>query len=492
MRFVTVDNLKPGMVLARKIIDQKYFEQKSASMLEKNVKLTVTTIDRLKSSGYIGAYIIDEFSKDIDVLAPVNDETIEEGISAVASADIGSIMDIAKVMVHDISALENISVDMLDLRSYDDYTYHHSVNVAVYAVAVGVKMELPEEQIQEIAVAALCHDLGKMKISPGIINKNGRLTDEEFDEIRRHPQYSYDILYENSLVSSRVRQAVVCHHENENGSGYPFGKSEDEIPLVAKIIHAVDVYDALTSKRSYKDPYSPADALEYISGGSGILFNQEVVEVMHKVIPAYPPGIDVALSNGETAVVVSHTSQTLRPKVKLYSNRKIVDLSTDPDYVTVFITSSGILSTNSRKTVEELNESRLGIGKERRKQILVVDDSPISIGQTKSALGDDYDIVALESGLACLKYVEVKGVPDLIIMDIDMPLMDGVMTAERLKQKNYEKLNIIFLSAIANKETVVRCRRAGAVDYILKPVNLIYLKERVKIALDKKLDFDIL
>ncbi len=485
MRFVTAENLRPGMLLARKIIDQK-----SSSMLERNIKLTQTTIDRLRGSGYIGAYIIDEFSSDIDVLAPVSEETIEEGLSAVAAADIGRINDIAKVMVDDISALENISVDMIDLRSYDDYTYHHSVNVAIYAVAVAVKMELPEELIQEVAVAALCHDLGKMKIPSKILNKKGRLTDEEFDEIRRHPQYSYDMLYENPLISSKVRQAILCHHENENGSGYPLGKSEDDIPLTSKIIHGVDVYDALTSKRAYKNPYSPAEALEYISGGAGILFDKEVVDVMHKVIPAYPPGIDVALSNGETAVVKAHTSQTLRPVVKLYSNRKVIDLSKDPAFQSVFITASGILS-KSRKIVEELNESRLSKNKNRRKEILVVDDSPISIGQTKAALSEDYDIVALESGLACLKYVEVKGVPDLIIMDIDMPFMDGVKTAERLRQKNYENLNIIFLSAIANKDTVIRCRRAGAIDYILKPVNLIYLKERVKMALDKKVDFDI-
>ena len=485
MRFVPAEDLRPGMKLARKILDQR-----RSSMLEKNVLLTATTIERLRTSGYLGAYIQDEFSADIEVLSPISEETLEEGISAVEAADIGRIIDISKVMVDDISSLKRISIDMLDLRAVDDYTYHHSVNVAVYSVAMAVKMELPEEMIQEIAVAALCHDFGKMKIDPRIINKKGRLTDEEFTEIKRHPQYSYDMLYENTLISSRVRQAVLCHHENENGSGYPSGKAEDDIPLEAKILHAADVYDALTSKRSYQDAYSPANALEYISGGAGILFNQEVVDIMHKVIPAYPPGLDVALSNGETAVVVSHTTETLRPVIKLYSNKKVIDLSKNSEYRNVFITASGILSIKKNK-VEELNEKRLERSKERRKEILVVDDSPIAIGQAKSALGDDYDIIALSSGLACLKYIEVKGVPDLLIVDIDMPLMDGVQTVERLRKKEYKGLKVVFMTGIANKETVIRCRRVGAIDYILKPVNLVYLKERVMIALGEKTEINV-
>lgn len=485
MRFVAAEELKPGMQLARKIIDQK-----SSSMLERNVELTEITIGRLKTNGYIGAYIQDEFSKDIEVLSPVSDETMEEGLSAVESMDIGRIIDISKVLVEDISSLRRLSVDMLDLRSFDDYTYHHSVNVAIYSVAIAVKMELPEEMIQEIAVASLCHDLGKMKIDSNIINKNGRLSDEEFEEIKKHPQYAYDMLYDNAFISSKVRQAVLCHHENENGSGYPFGRTEEEIPLEAKIIHAADVYDALTSKRSYKEPYSPADALEYIDGGTGILFNQKVVDVMHKVIPAYPPGIDVALSNEETAVVMAHTSETLRPVIKLYGSEKVVDLSRDEEYKSIFITASGVQSFDNRRKVEELNEKRLKKVEEKRKEILVVDDSPISIGQTKVALSDTYDVVTLSSGLACLKYIEMKGVPDLIIMDIDMPIMDGVKTVKRLREKEYKNLKVMFLTAIANKETVIRCRKVGAIDYILKPVNRIYLRERVSVALGEKQSVD--
>lgn len=482
MRFVPVEELKPGMKLGRKIINRV-----STSMLEKGVELSDVNIERLKSNGYLGAYIADAFSDDIEIQETVQEKNVMDGIDAVANADVGSIIDVASELVSDISALDRISVDLLDLRSFDDYTYHHSVNVAVYAAAVATRMGLFEEQIQEITVAALCHDLGKARIPTEIINKKDRLTDEEFAEIKNHPRYGFDMLYDNPRISSVVRQAVICHHENENGSGYPLGKTGDEIPLYAKIIHAVDVYDALTSRRPYKEPYAPVDALEYLTGGIDILFDRNVVDIMLKVIPAYPPGMDIGLSNGEKAVVIAHTSDGRRPKIKIYDTAKEVDLSSDPDYRQVFITASGILMQDNSEGVETLNEDRMK-PKQKEINIVVVDDSAIALKQAQSILGDEYKVTLLESGMACLNYIKVKGEPDLLIMDIDMPVMNGVVTVEKLRESGYRHLNVIFLTAIANREVVLRCNKAGASDYILKPVNPIYLKERVKIALDNNLD----
>ena len=480
MRFVAIGDLQPGMVLGRKIINQK-----KTSLLEKGVILSDMLIARLKKNGYIGVYVADEFSKAVQLQETVREEIIEDAIDAVAEANIASIIQISSELVRDISNIDDISLDLVDIRSYDDYTYHHCVNVAVYAAAVATRMGLPEEQIQEIAVAALCHDLGKSRIDPAIINKKERLTDEEYEEIKKHPKYGYDLLDGNPMISDTIRRAVLCHHENENGTGYLMGLMGDSVPLYAKIIHAVDVYDALTSRRPYKDPYAPVDALEYMIGGMDILFDARVVEIMQTVIPVYPPGMDVGLSNGERAVVLAHTSQALRPKIKIYETGREVDLSTSLQYRMVFIISSGVLM-QSGNSVEVLNEER---GKdEKKKVIVVVDDSRISLEQTRVALEGEYEVITLESGLACLKYFAVKGVPDLLIMDIDMPGMDGMVTVEKLREKKLQNLNVMFLTAIANRETVLRCNRAGAKDYILKPVNPVYLRERVRIALDRNMD----
>ncbi len=481
MRFVAIQDLKPGMILGRKI-----HTRNKTTLLEKGVELTPRFIARLKKDGYLGAYITDAFSKDIKVAEAVSEKTIEAAIDAVANVDIDSILQAASNLIKEISSLEEISLDLLDIRSYDDYTYHHTVNVAIYSVAVAIKMGLSINQMNEIAIAALCHDLGKTQIDPKILNKKDRLTDEEFEEVRRHPQYSYELISSNPLVNMKIRIAVLSHHENENGSGYPYGKSSDEIPLYAKIIHAVDVFDALTSNRPYKGPVPPIDALEYLIGGAGILFDQHVVETVQSVIPPYPPGMDVILSNGERAVVTGQTTQSLRPCIKIYETGKEVDLSSDLRYRMVFITDSGYLMKESISGIDTDNDDPADKDKVR-KTILVVDDSKVSLGQTRAALEDEYNIMTLESGAACLKYLEAKGAPDLLIMDIDMPEMDGVSTVEVIRETHHD-LAVVFLTAIANRDTVLRCNKVGAKDYILKPVNPIYLRERIEIALDKNKD----
>ena len=481
MRFVAIGDLKPGMILGRKI-----HTRNKATLLEKGVELTPKFIARLRKDGYLGAYITDAFSKDIKVAETISDKTMEAAIDAVANVDIDSILKAASNLILEISSLEEISLDLLDIRSYDDYTYHHTVNVAIYAVAVAIKMGLSLNELNEVAIASLCHDLGKTRIDPVILKKKGKLTDAEFEEIRRHPQYSYELISSNPLVNLKIKMAVLSHHENENGSGYPYGKTGEEIPLYAKVIHAVDVFDALTSNRPYKDPCAPIEALEYLIGGEGILFDSDVVETVQSVIPPYPPGMDVILSNGERAVVTEHTAQTLRPRIKIYETGKEVDLSRDLRYRMVFIKDSGYLMKESIAGIDTKN-GEPSVENGPKKSILVVDDSKISLEQTRSALEDKYIVTLLESGAACLKYLEKKGAPDLLIIDIDMPGMDGLATVETLR-KTWQDLGVVFLTAIANRDTVLRCNKVGAKDYILKPVNPVYLQRRIEIALDKTMD----
>ena len=482
MRFVPIDQLEPGMRLGRKIINES-----RTCMLARGMELKDMHILRLKSHGYTGAYISDKFSAEVEYVEAVSEETFDMGVKAVAENNVGDLLQIAGRIVDEIARLETVSMDLLDLRSFDDYTYHHSVNVAVYATAVGSKMELSDEELQDLTVAALCHDLGKSRISPEIINKKERLTDEEYEEIKRHPQYGFEMLQSHAEIKSVVRQAVIFHHENENGSGYPYGKSGSDIPLFARIIHAVDVYDALTSKRSYKEPYSSADALAYMDGGKGILFDPSVVEAMEKVIPAYLPGIDVLLSNGERALVLSQGSHSLRPVVKIYASGQTVNLSTDPAFESVVIVASGMAGEGGQ--VQKLNEDR-GKAPESKemRQILVVDDSAISRAQTKNILGKEYMVIALENAVACAHYIAVKGCPDLLIMDIDMPVVSGVAAVENLRNKGYKDLKVMFLTGVSDRETVLRCRKVGAIDYILKPANPVYLLERVKVAFKESRD----
>lgn len=482
MNFIPVTKLTTDMVLGRDIICNN-----GSKILKTGVQLTAEYIDYLTEKGYLGAYIQTPGTDDIEMEDTISQETMLKGIQAVESQDIGKMISIAHQMVSEITNRKNVNVDILDLRSYDDYTYHHSVNVAIFAVAVGEYMGMTEEELIRICEAGLFHDLGKQRISINIINKAGRLSDEEFNEIKNHPKYSYQMLYDEPSVAASVRQAVICHHENENGSGYPNGLEGSQIPLMGKILHAVDVFDALISRRPYKEPYTSMEAFEYMMGGANILFDAKVVEVMKKVIPAYPVATEVRLSIGADAVVVKHTGDPLRPVVKIKDRERVLDLTSDENQG-IYIESGGISGAGDSHSVGYLNEDRM-VKKDKAPEIMIVDDSAISLqGTGKHLTSAGYRVIALQSGMACLNYIKQKGVPDLVIMDIEMPKFNGIQTVSSIRNLGYKDLPIIFLTAKTDKETVVKCISVNAKDYIIKPVRPTYLLTRVAIALNESLE----
>ncbi len=169
-----------------------------------------------------------------------------------------------------------------------------------------------------MCVSAVFHDMGKMLIDKDILNKPGKLNPQEFEIMKQHPQLSYDMLAEKWNIPARVRMGALCHHENEDGSGYPKGLTGEKIHPFAKIIHVTDVYDALSSKRPYKEACSFSEALEYLMGGCGTMFDKKVVEAFLNYVPVYPKGSMVELSDGREALVVeNYPRNLLRPQLRL-------------------------------------------------------------------------------------------------------------------------------------------------------------------------------
>lgn len=481
MRFIPIDAISPGMILGRDIIGDN---TETAAMLVKGTTLTEEYVNYLLEQGYSGVYISDRISEDIIVNEAISDDLFRSGIEAVKNENIGHIINVSTGIVNEIMSQDQVNVDLIDLRSFDDYTFHHSVNVAVFSVIVGKKLGLSGTEINYLSQAAICHDLGKMSIPEEILNKPGKLTDEEYDVIKTHPQKSMEILSRNRSVSSVVKQAVYFHHENENGSGYPTNRTGDKIPIIAKIIHAVDVYDALTSRRPYKEPYAPADAFEYLKGGCDILFDRAVVDAMLQTLPAYPPGIDVKLSDGREAIVFAHTSDALRPKVKIKSTGEIIDLS-DSQYADILITESGIMPSDYVGELDLINEIKNLKPVKGKETVLIIDDVMINLLHTKKSLEDEYNIVMAKNGIEAIEVIAEHGFPDLMIVDIEMPGMDGYTFIKKLKEKGIRDIPFIFLTGRADKDTVMQCFALGANDYIVKPAAPVYLRERVAVALKK-------
>lgn len=348
MRYVSIERAKPGMELADTI-----FDSNGTVIIGCDCTLNEYYIQRLQELGFGGVYIKDKRFEDIEIAPAIPQRLKTQARDALKSKDIDRCKDVAMEIVNAILSQERISLDMADLRSYDDYTYSHSVNVAVLSGALGMGMQLKLKELEYLVTAALLHDLGKLLIPQEILNKKGRLTPEEFKVMKSHSKLSYELLTENYGISAHVKQTVLFHHENVDGSGYPNGLKGEEQSILIKILHTADVYDALVSKRPYKDPYSPFDAAEYLMGASGTMFDQEVVANFVKIVPLYPKGTEVLLSDGKYYVVLENSDKhNLRPVVRRLEDGVEMDLL-NREYMNITIVGADEEQKERQKQDEE-------------------------------------------------------------------------------------------------------------------------------------------
>lgn len=341
MRYISIKNLTPDMVLATTLYDNN-----DNVLLKANHKLTPHNIKRIKKLDYDGLYIYED--EEIAVHNElISEQTRINTLRALKRLNIEKCLYLANEIVDEIRCSDSMLVETINLSSYDNYTYIHSINVDVLSVITGIALGLTDNQLRNLSQAALLHDLGKTSIPKEIINKPGALTEEEYEEIKKHPFYGYELLKDNDNIASVVRNAVYSHHENEDGTGYPRGLTSDKIHLFAKIIHIADVYDALTAKRIYKDPLNPADALEYMMAHAGTMFDKTVLEAFIRHIAPYPVGTSIILSTGQKALVVKNNEEFLtRPIVKL-DNGTVINLQS-----TLNITITELLTNHEFSSIK--------------------------------------------------------------------------------------------------------------------------------------------
>jgi HD-GYP domain-containing protein (c-di-GMP phosphodiesterase class II) len=321
MRYIQIDRADVGMIL-----DTSIFDNAGRVLLGKGTILTKEYINKLILRGHSGIYIEDELAKDIELEETITQELRNRGVNALRRGDVDETMSVGRNIVDEILQHPQVSLDMIDLRSYDDYTYRHSVNVAVISTVIGIHLGYSTQMLQELSTAAILHDIGKSKIPAKILNKPGKLTSEEYDEMKKHPEYAYDMLKERLDIPSAVRAGILCHHENEDGSGYSKGITGNNIYSYGKVIHVADVFDALTSQRPYKKAFARSEATEYLMGNCERLFDQRIVLAFLQAVSLYPKGTTIRLSDGREAIVIESTDNTLRPKVRLMNGEEI-DLS---------------------------------------------------------------------------------------------------------------------------------------------------------------------
>jgi HD-GYP domain-containing protein (c-di-GMP phosphodiesterase class II) len=173
---------------------------------------------------------------------------------------------------------------MVRLAHKDAYTELHTRRVALRAVQVGERLGLFAGRLRELAIGGLLHDVGKLSVPNKILQKPGPLTDEEYEVIKRHPEWGAELIDELGGFTPTVRKLVLGHHERLDGSGYPRALRGDEIDLAMSILAVCDVYDALVSKRVYRDAWSPGKALSLLEAESGREFDARCVEALANVL----------------------------------------------------------------------------------------------------------------------------------------------------------------------------------------------------------------
>lgn len=336
MRYVPMSLVEDGMVLGQDIYDGG-----GRMLLARHLILNPAYIRSLDEMGFPGIYIDDEFSEDIEIKEIIRPEVKREALGMISTLFMeggenrvseAAMNRMAKMVVEQVLDNGDAMCNMLDIKKYDDYTYFHSVNVGILATMVGCAMRFSQEQLRDLALAAMLHDIGKRFIPVEVLNKEEELGEEEKAVLRTHPKQGADFLRDKFNFSVYVNQGVMQHHEWYNGHGYPLGRMKEEIPIFARIIALVDVYDALTTNRMYRPAISNSEAVEYLMGSSGRQFDPEILDVFLHKIAIYPVGAQVRLSDGSQAVVMkNYTEMVLRPKIKQMGTSRIIDLAYDPD-----------------------------------------------------------------------------------------------------------------------------------------------------------------
>lgn len=464
MRFVPIDRAEPGMQLSKTIFDADH-----RILLGAYMELTEEFISKLQQRGLPGFYIEDKLTKDIIINEAITEELRGKAVSCLVNGDIDSTISVAREIVEQLKTSDIISLDLIDLRTFDEYTYRHSVNVAVLSTLLGIGMNLTNDALLELCTAAILHDLGKLSIDPAILNKPGKLSDEEYTMMKAHSRLSYELIKNKFEISSKSKNAVLYHHENVDGSGYPDGLKEGEIHQMARIIHVADVYDALTTSRPYKSAFSPRESIDYLISRVGIMFDRKVVETFVRYVPAYPKGVSVMLSTGEEAVVVENNMDLLeRPVIRMMDGRTI-DLANDPESQKIFV----------ERIIDNVSD-RILCGEDcGKKHILVVDDMVVNLKAIEGILQDCYRI-SLAKTVGQAKQFLRRRCPDLIVMDIDMPEIDGIEAAKYIHNKINSAIPIIFVSALNKRGVVLKSKEVNANDYIVKPFKPLYLINRIR------------
>lgn len=326
MRRVRLDKAQTGAVVARAIhtLDGVF-------LLSAGTVLTPEHKEKLQNYGITEIYIEDTISEGIEIPELIREEVITEVKSQVkkmmtspsikVSVDVKKVGEIVERLIANILENDRIVASLCDVRSIDEYTFSHSVNVSVISIVTGIGVGMKEDTLRDLGIGALLHDLGKVMVDDTILRKPTNLTSIEYDEVKKHTYYGYEILQKSENISREACDIALSHHERLDGSGYPRRLKSSDIQIFARIAAIADVYDALTTDKVYRRKMMPHDVLDYMLSLGGKHFDKSLLDAFVRHIAYYPVGTAVILNSGEKGLVSEYNPY--------FPNRPVVSVVID-------------------------------------------------------------------------------------------------------------------------------------------------------------------
>ncbi len=249
--------------------------------------------------------------------------------------DLHGVRNVVKENVKHVLENEDAMLMMTLLKNKSESRAEHSLNVSILAIGFARYLGYDEFKLEDLGMGALLHDIGQVKVDNKLLSKPGRLNENEMNEMRKHPNYAFDILQSKEGLTPSCIDIAINHHERLEGQGYPRGLNGDKLSDNVRLVTIVDVFESLTSPQVYRKSMSVVDAYKILMNGKGTFYDENMVIKFIAWRGIYPPGSIVEMENGEVGIVVSTNNQfKLKPKVllvldeyKQQRKEKIVDLS---------------------------------------------------------------------------------------------------------------------------------------------------------------------
>jgi HD-GYP domain-containing protein (c-di-GMP phosphodiesterase class II) len=328
-----VSHLAPGMKLSRPV-----YGPQGQMLLNRGMELTTSYILGLRRHNVLAVTV--DGVVDLDERDAEN--IMEESVRAQAMASIENwvqatrkqkqfsmVVDSVNSIVDEIVAGKIPSGSLAEISTTDAYTFAHSIDVCAFSVYMGLNYGYKKKALLSLGIGSILHDLGKTRVPPEILNKPDRLTEEEFEEIKNHPVFGYDMLIDDTAeLDDNSLEIVLNHHERYDGSGYPNGISGDEIGDMATICALSDVYSAMTTDRVYRKAFPANEAYELIMTYGDLHFKMRLIRLFSTCVCPYPVDSLVLLSTGEMGQVMSiNRNLPFRPVINMIDSKARVDLS---------------------------------------------------------------------------------------------------------------------------------------------------------------------